>query len=370
MTYYFQTCCIKSNNSDNYFGLNNYVGDTLNLNEIYSVITPVFRACGYVIDEPIPSNSSIYDGSNAALTNYEGCTTCIGSDDSVSCFPPPPPSITAYTLSNECNVITIFPMGVACNPNDTRNPSYNGATDGKASLTISGGTPPYKTVWLNGGVNNKGSISPVIQNLPAGSYSAITTDFWIDYTVITVCTLNNPADVTRTPTPTQTPTNTLTQTPTMTQTPTVTPTEGTIPPSPTPTSTVTSTATPTMTPSSTRPVTPSILTTLMSAVLYQTIYYSITNSTSNYDAKCLWETYYVNLGGNASGQNYKTFTNVDIGVQLYNFNNSINLATARFILDTGLPPTPGYGTFARYVVHTTLGVVDSITNFTSLSPCS
>ena len=192
MTYYFKTCCIKEIDSDNYFGLENYSGGTLTTDRVYSIISPEFNACGTLILGPISSDSKIYDGSIATLTNYEDCTSCIGSDDSVSCFPTPPSSSTSYTLSNECNVITIFPMGVYCNPNNTINPSSSGATDGRVSVRISGGTPPYKTVWWSG-VNNKyGNVSRVVDNLPAGSYTAITTDFWYDYTAITVCTLIDP----------------------------------------------------------------------------------------------------------------------------------------------------------------------------------
>ena len=604
MTYYFQTCCVKTTNSDNYFGLSNFTGDTLNINEIYSVITPEFRACGYVITGPIPSTSKIYDGSNVILTNYGDCTTCIGSDDSVSCFPPSPPSITAYTLSNECNVITIFPMGVACNPNDTKDPSYYGAIDGKASVTISGGTPPYKTVWWGGSDNQYGSVSSAIQNLPAGSYTAITEDYWKDYSAITICTLTDPTP-SPTPTPTLTPaiacpscvgteiqigtqlwtrcnldvdtyrdltpipqavtdadwesyatnkigawcyfdndpangpiygklynlyavlgiwneasllepllrkefapigyhvpsveetdvlinylggasvaggnlktTGTIegndgcwlapnegatnssgfralpggfrvsfgnfeagnyggswwdslgeqsidgvqlagltlfnnttyagnayyrtagdgnsvrlikdsppsspTPTPTLTITPTVTPTEGTIPPSPTqtPTQTQTPTITPTITqtqtptitptitltptPSSTKPAEPTISTSLWTNVTADNTFYNILTSPTDLDAKCIWEIQYPKTGSIPTGLILKSFVNIDIGVQLYQSNNQLYLVTGRFIMDSTNPPTPGYVLPNKYVIHTTLGVVDSITNFTSI----
>jgi hypothetical protein len=193
MTYYFQTCCTEEINSDNYFGLIDYVGDVPNHNEIYSIITPELSVCGTVISGPIPSNSEIYDGSNAILTNYEDCTTCINSDDSFNCLLPP--IVNTYTLSNEDNVITIFPMGVVCDENDTRDPSYYGAIDGKVSVKISGGTPPYTTTWWGGIDNKHGNVSKSIQGLPAGSYTAITTDFWIDYSAITICTLTNPPEV-------------------------------------------------------------------------------------------------------------------------------------------------------------------------------
>ena len=273
MTYFFQTCCTKTTNSDNYFGLSNYTDNELFDGEIYSVITSSFSGCGIVISNVIPSTSVIYDGSNAILTIYTDCDTCTGSTESVNCSPPIPSPIPSYTYSNECNLITIFPMDVIC---DDINPSIHGASDGKASLIISGGTPPYTTTWSNGGDNN-GSVSTIIENLPANSYTATTTDFWADYTAITICTLIDPT-ATQTNTPTQTrtpavtptgtpgnsPTRTPTQTPTNTVTPsytptnTVTPTESPTPtrtPTVTPTNTITQTYTPTKTQTPTKTVT-------------------------------------------------------------------------------------------------------------------
>ena len=91
--------------------------------------------------------------------------------------------------ANTCDILTLYPLGVECIVTDAYSPF---TTDGAITLFISGGTPPYKTVWWSG-VNNKyGNVSRVVDNLPAGSYTAITTDFWYDYTAITVCTLIDP----------------------------------------------------------------------------------------------------------------------------------------------------------------------------------
>lgn len=103
---------------------------------------------------------------------------------------------------NECDVITIFPMTVECLVN---NPSSQNATDGSLSISITGGTPPYIVAWSNG------NISPAINNLGAGSYTAIVTDYsWSgsgpDYTATTTCVLTAPIiPVTPTPTPTVVP---------------------------------------------------------------------------------------------------------------------------------------------------------------------
>ena len=125
------------------------------------------------------------------------------------------------TQRNECDVITIFPLGVQC---ITTNPSNYFASDGIISLLITGGTPPYSVSWSNG------NTSLAINNLTLGEYSATVVDFYGDFTATTTCVLDlekNCAfevEVTNFQTlPSPTPTPTLTQTPSPTPTPTPTP---------------------------------------------------------------------------------------------------------------------------------------------------
>jgi hypothetical protein len=97
---------------------------------------------------------------------------------------------------NECDVITIFPMGVQCYVTQPTNSiTYNGS----ATLQITGGTPPYHVMWDNG------NISTTISNLGPGSYGSTVVDFYGDFTANTICVLTG---VTISPTPTPTPTPT------------------------------------------------------------------------------------------------------------------------------------------------------------------
>jgi len=98
---------------------------------------------------------------------------------------------------NECNVITLFKMGVECN---VVHPSYPEATDGTASLVITGGTPPYFILWENG------NVGPSISNLSAGSYQATVIDYYGDFSANTTCVLTGV-------TPTTTTTSTTTTSP-------------------------------------------------------------------------------------------------------------------------------------------------------------
>jgi hypothetical protein len=82
--------------------------------------------------------------------------------------------------TNECDVITIFPMGVECS---TLNPSFDDTFDGVASLIITGGTPPYEILW------NNGSVGPTVSNLGVGEYKATVKDFYGDFTIQTNCVL-------------------------------------------------------------------------------------------------------------------------------------------------------------------------------------
>ena len=88
----------------------------------------------------------------------------------------------ATGFTNECDVITIFPLGVTC---FVTNPTNNNTSNGSVYLLITGGTPPYKVTWSNG------NTSFLIQNLPVGNYSATIVDYWGDFTASTTCTLTS-----------------------------------------------------------------------------------------------------------------------------------------------------------------------------------
>ena len=264
MIYYFQTCCVKLNESDNYFGVNDLTLTTPILGNVYAITIPSFSGCATLIQGPIPSGSLIYDAGNGSVVLYPNCSDCI--ENAYSCFPPPPPQpAITYIQSNECDVITIFPMTVEC---EVINPSTVGGRDGRASISITGGTPPYTITWSDG------SISPAIMDLESGSYPATIVDSYGDFTANTVCVLSGPTPTptqtpTLTPTPTQTPTLSQTASPTQTPTQTLTQTSGAVPTNtptqtltqtltqtPTPTKTLTPTPTQTLTPTSSTPILP------------------------------------------------------------------------------------------------------------------
>lgn len=100
-------------------------------------------------------------------------------------------SLTPETGVNECNVLTIFPMGLEC---ITTLPTNLTSVDGQIFLKITGGTPPYNVSW------NNNNTQPLLVNLPYGSYTATVIDSFGDYTASTTCVLGIPS-----PTPTSTP---------------------------------------------------------------------------------------------------------------------------------------------------------------------
>jgi hypothetical protein len=117
------------------------------------------------------------------------------------------PSVTpstseVFTLQNECDIFTLFDMGVQCYP--ISEPSSSTANDGILSLKITGGTSPYNITWYNR------AKTKTIYGLSGGSYSVQVVDFYGDYTANTICYLVEPSP---------TPTNTTTPTPTPTVTP-------------------------------------------------------------------------------------------------------------------------------------------------------
>jgi hypothetical protein len=112
---------------------------------------------------------------------------------------PTPTRVTTFKTKNDCDVITLFPLGVEC---QAINPSGPNALDGKLFLKITGGTSPYDITWEGG------QKTPYLFNLGGGFYNVTVVDFYGDYTAFTNCQLIAPS-----PTPTQSPTPTFTPSP-------------------------------------------------------------------------------------------------------------------------------------------------------------
>ena len=110
-----------------------------------------------------------------------------------------------YRPKNECDVFTLFDMGLMCNVISI--PSSSVSNDGVLTLDVTGGTSPYSFYWANG------QRSQTLTNISPGLYECNVVDYYEDYSSTIVCEVFGP-----TPTPT----------PTQTQTPTVTP-SGTFP---------------------------------------------------------------------------------------------------------------------------------------------
>jgi len=176
-TYYFRTCCEKTIETDNYFAISNITIDPVpSIGDVYLVELPSFTGCSSIVDS-IPIGSSIYAGEDASVTSYADCATCITV---YNCYETPPTPTVTYVNVNECGVTTIFPMEVEC---VIVNPTTPISNDGIASISITGGTPPYTVTWGNG------NISSAIMNLNPGSYPAVVSDYWGDYVIDTTCVL-------------------------------------------------------------------------------------------------------------------------------------------------------------------------------------
>lgn len=151
----------------------------------------------------------------ATLTPTPSITPTISASPTITPTPTKTPFLTPsanYTTTtttrpvfrNECEPITLFPLGVVC---DVTDPSTPTSFDGSISLVITGGTPPYSIVWSNGVVN-----STTLTHLQSGSYTASVIDFYGDFSATTICSVIAPS-------PTPSPTPTLTPTPSTTPVP-------------------------------------------------------------------------------------------------------------------------------------------------------
>ena len=152
---------------------------------------------------PIPPTYFL-DGTATPVTDCNDilCEPCLQPTTTTTFFPittttttfSPVPN-TPIGPTNECDVITIFPMGVECVSID---PSFSDTYDGSASLYVTGGTPPYEILWENG------SVGTTINNLGIGEYKATVTDSYGDFLITSTCVLSA-----ETPSPTTTTSTTI-----------------------------------------------------------------------------------------------------------------------------------------------------------------
>jgi hypothetical protein len=108
-----------------------------------------------------------------------------------------PSNSSVLKLKNDCDVFTLFEMGIQCKP--ILQPKTSKSLDGILSLTITGGTSPYSYYWKGG------QRSQTLIGVPQGTYEVVVVDYYGDYTASTICSLIAP-------TPTATPTSTVTPT--------------------------------------------------------------------------------------------------------------------------------------------------------------
>jgi hypothetical protein len=108
-----------------------------------------------------------------------------------------PTNSQVFSLKNNCDVFTLFDMGVTCFPISM--PSSSSSLNGILSLKITGGTSPYSIYWAGG------QRTQTLVGIPQGNYQVTVVDYYGDYTANTICSLFPPT-ATITPSPTATPT--------------------------------------------------------------------------------------------------------------------------------------------------------------------
>ena len=187
--HYYYDCCgnfIEGNGAEELVSLDYtmpYLG-------IYLLGAPASTVCPTPTNTPTPSvTPSITPTNTPTHTNTQTPTA-------TPTVTPTPSRETYYVSKNECDVITLFPLGVECNG---VNPSGPDTFDGRLFLKITGGTAPYNITW------DGGQKTPYLLNLGGGFYNVTVVDYYGDFTATTNCQLIAPS-----PTPTNTPTPTIT----------------------------------------------------------------------------------------------------------------------------------------------------------------
>ena len=156
--------------------------------------TPASTVCATPTSTPTPTATPTYTP-----------TQTVTPTTTLTPTPSKTPQITPSNsplvkLKNDCEVFTLFDMGITCYPISI--PSSTSSTDGILSIQVTGGTAPYSFYWAGG------QRTQTLVGVPQGNYQVTVVDYYGDYTATTVCSLFPPS-----PTPTSTVTPTPTNTP-------------------------------------------------------------------------------------------------------------------------------------------------------------
>ena len=194
-TYYYTDCCgnFIQGNSNGLIVTLDYTKPSTGLVKLNSAATTSCLT-------PTPTQTPTLTPTNTITpTLTPTCTTT----QTLTPSPTNTPSTSQVVkLKNECEVFTLFDMGVKCYP--LKNPTSAKSNDGILSLLVTGGTSPYSFYWAGG------QRSQTLVGVPEGSYEVIVVDYYGDYSATTICSIYGPS---ATPTSTVTPTPTLTPSP-------------------------------------------------------------------------------------------------------------------------------------------------------------
>jgi hypothetical protein len=193
--YYYTDCC------GNFISGINTGSTTLIVSLDYTLsyagVGPLNLPTSTLCPTPTPTKTPTQTPTNTATPTVTPTNT---QTPTPSITPSITPSKTPVTrLQNNCDVVTLFDMGITCNP--IQQPSSNTSLDGILSVNVTGGTAPYSYFW--NGIGGSQTLNGVSQ----GDYEVTVIDYYGDYTASTICSLFGPTpSPTTTSTPTPTPT--------------------------------------------------------------------------------------------------------------------------------------------------------------------
>jgi hypothetical protein len=188
--YYYTNCC------GNFVqGTETGLLITMDYSQPSNGVTKLYNVAIVNCPTPTPTQTPTYTSTQTPTPTHTPTNT---TTPTVTKTPKVTPSSSSVLkLKNDCDVFTLFEMGIKCKT--ISQPKTSTSLDGILSLTVTGGTSPYSYYWKGG------QRSQTLIGVPQGSYEVVVVDYYGDYTASTICSLIAP-------TPTATPTQTVSPT--------------------------------------------------------------------------------------------------------------------------------------------------------------